>query len=219
MRWWDQTAVDISESAEPRAQEPARQHGLARVSAPGAALPSLRPPLPESRASAAPPPSAAVLQVVSQSPTETVAMVGDCLIVIVEKTVSNIGVNSIRRGLEQLESQYEQVGYLSYIEGTKCSSMDARGRQLMADVIGRHTTRIGAAAMVVNGDGFRSTVVRSLLTGIHLASRARHPLRAFSTVEPALAWYEQMRPRRKLARAALREALLELHPAAAEGLR
>jgi len=32
-------------------------------------------------------------------------VVGDCLIVIVEKTVSNIGVNSIRRGLEQLESQ------------------------------------------------------------------------------------------------------------------
>ena len=197
----------MRESAEPPSQEPAR------VSRPSMALPA------NAKAPAASLPAAAQLEIVSKGPTETVALAGDCLIVIVEQTVSNIGVNAIRRGFEQLEAQYGQVGYLSYIEGTKCTLMDARARELLADVIRRHTSRIDAAAMIVNGDGFRATLVRSVLTGIHLASRAVHPMRAFSTMDPALAWYGEKRPSRKLPPSALREALLALYPPAAEALR
>lgn len=213
MRWWGQRATAMRETAEPRSQEPARQKGLARVDRPSIAV------LAGPRAQAASPPAATTLQIVSKGPTETVALMGDCLIVIVEQTVSNIGVNAIRRGFEQLESQYERIGYLSYIEGTKCTSMDAKGRELMADVIRRHTTHIDAAAMIVDGNGFRATVVRSLLTGIHLASRAGHPMRVFSMMDPALAWYGEMRPRRKLPPSALREALLALYPPSARALR
>jgi hypothetical protein len=192
MRRWSQAAADLELSGEPRS--------LAKA------------------ATASVPPTVK-FEIVSKSPTETVATAGDCLIVIVEKTVGNLGVNAIRRGFEQLEAQYEQVGYLSYIEGAQCRAMEAQTQQLLTDVIRRHTTRIGAAAMIVHGDGFRCTVVRSLLTGIHVASRAKHKLRVFSTVEPALVWYEETRPGRKLQRSALREALLALYPAAAEALR
>jgi hypothetical protein len=145
-------------------------------------------------------------------------MAGDCLIVILEERLSALGVNSIRRGLELLESEYEQVGYISYIK-RDCASAEAQTRELMADVVRRHTTRIGAAAMVVSGEGFRSTLVRSVLTGIHLASGATHPLRTFSALDPALAWYEQKRPRRKLGPAALREAVIGVYPPAAQNLR
>lgn len=44
-------------------------------------------------------------------------------------------------------------------------------------------------------------------------------MRAFSTMEPALAWDGEKRPRRKLSPSALREALLALYPPAAEALR
>ncbi|HVZ31855.1 MAG TPA: hypothetical protein VG963_05485 [Polyangiaceae bacterium] len=154
----------------------------------------------------------------SRSSCETVAVAGDCLIVILEEKLSILGVNSIRRGLELLGSEYEQVGYVSCIK-ENCASADVQTRELMADVVRRHTTRIGAAAMVVSGEGFRSTLVRSVLTGIHLASGATHPLRTFSALDPALAWYERKRPRRKLGLAALREAVIGVYPPAAQTLR
>ena len=151
--------------------------------------------------------------------TETVATAGDCLLVVVQQAVSSIGVSAIQRGFEQLEAQHGRMGYLSFIEGSRCTSMDAKGRKLMADVVRRHTSRIGVAAMVVAGEGFRCTVVRSVLTGIHLASRAEHPMRVFPTLDPAMAWYQATWPRRKLAPAALRQALLALYPPAARAVR
>jgi hypothetical protein len=57
--------------------------------------------------------------------------------------------------------------------------MNVQARDLMTDVVRRHTKHIGCAAMAVVGEGFRSTVVRSIITGIYLASRAEHPLRVF----------------------------------------
>lgn len=219
MRRTAEPIVDIRADVEPRSPEGAPKSTVTPTRRSSAALPEHRVQLAQPRASLAPAPAPAKFQLVSKSPTETVATAGDCLLVIVEKTVSHIGVNAIRRGFEQLESMHAEVGYLSYIEGSEAAGMDATGRQLMADVIRRHTARIGAAAMIVNGDGFRSTVVRSVLTGIHLASRATHPLRVFSAVEPALDWYEENRPRRMLSRVALREALLALHSPAAGALR
>ncbi len=172
----------------------------------------------DSLAARASAPTPARFQVISKGPDETVATACDCLIVVVERTVSTLGVNAIRRGLEQLSAKHERVGYFSYIEGEQCSTMNASARELMADVVQRYTTRFGAAAMVVSGGGFRSTVVRSILTGIHLASRASHPMRAFGTLAPAFAWYEQVYPDRRLHAAALRDALFELYPPSAQAI-
>jgi len=153
-------------------------------------------------------------EVISESPTELVATAGDCLLVVIRTTLSAEGVSAIQRAFEQLEREHKRVGYLSYIDGDNVTMMEPSARGLMARVVGRHTRRIGVAAIVVAGEGFRATVVRKLLTGIHLASRAEHPMSAFRALEPALDWYEATWPERRLPRADLREALLALHPAA-----
>ncbi|MEY4549287.1 MAG: hypothetical protein RL685_5482 [Pseudomonadota bacterium] len=165
------------------------------------------------------PAPAAQYRLVFESSSEIIATAGDCLLVIVRQSLSTIGVSAIQRGFEQLRGDHERLGYFSYIEGAHCTAMDAQARGLMADVVRRHTKHIGCAAMVVAGEGFRSTVVRSILTGIHLASRAEHPMRAFRLVEPALNWYQNMYPCRRLAPSALREALLAVYPAARAALR
>jgi hypothetical protein len=121
-------------------------------------------------------------------------------------------VSAIQRGFELLERDYKRVGYLSYIDGDNCTVMEASARGLMAHVVRRHTRRIGVAAIVVGGEGFRAAVVRRILTGIHFASRAEHPMSPFRTLEPALDWYEATWPERSLPRSALREALFALHP-------
>ena len=157
------------------------------------------------------PPSTAY-ELLSESSTELVATAGDCLLVIVRKTLSTAGVSAIQRGFEQLERDHKRVGYLSYIDGDCCTLMEASARGLMTHVVRRHTRRIAVAAIVVGGEGLRAAVVRRILTGIHLASGAEHPMRPFGMLEPALDWYEMTWPERALPRADLRNALLELHP-------
>lgn len=153
-------------------------------------------------------------QALLESSTEVIATAGDCLLVIVRQTLSTDGVSAIQRGFEQLEREHKRVGYLSYIDGDNCTVMEPSARGLMAHVVRRHTRRIAVAAIVVGGEGFRAAVVRRLLTGIHLASRAEHPMSPFRALEPALDWYEATWPEGRLPRPALREALLALHPEA-----
>lgn len=154
-------------------------------------------------------------QILSESSAEVVATAGDCLFVIVRTTLSTAGVSAIQRGFEQLEREHKRFGYLSYIDGDRCTVMEPSARGLMAHVVRRHTRRIGVAAIVVGGESFRAAVVRRLLTGIHLASRAEHPMTPFRSLEPALDWYEATWPEHALPRFALREALIALHPGCA----
>jgi hypothetical protein len=154
-------------------------------------------------------------EVLCESPSELIATAGDCLLVVVRTTLSTEGVSAIQRGFEQLERAHKRVGYLSYIDGDKCTVMEASARGLMAHVLRRHTRRIALAAIVVGGESFRAAVVRRILAGIHLASRAEHPMSPFRALEPALDWYEATWPEHSLARHALREALVELHPGCA----
>jgi hypothetical protein len=153
-------------------------------------------------------------QPLCDNPAELVATAGDCLLVIIRQTLSVEGVHAIQRGFEQLTSDYERVGYCSYIDGNSPTIMAPAARGLMAHVVGRHTQRIGAAAIVVGGDGFRAKVVRGALSGIHLASRAQHPMRPFPALEPALAWYEATWPQRLLPAFGVREALIAVCPEA-----
>lgn len=152
------------------------------------------------------------VEILSESPVEVVATAGDCLFVVVRTSLSTAGVSAIQRGFEQLERTHKRCGYLSYIDGDKCTVMEPSARGLMAHVVRRHSRRIGVAAIVVGGEGFRAAVVRRALQGIHLASRAEHPMRPFRALEPALDWYEETWPAHTLPRAALREALIALHP-------
>jgi hypothetical protein len=146
-------------------------------------------------------------EVLWHGPTEVIAKSGDCLLVAISETLSATGVGAIRRGFEEIASEHARFGYLSHVDGKVGASMDSRARKLMADVVGRHSPRIAAAAIAVSGQGFRATVVRSVLTGIHLASRASHPLRVFANLDGALNWYDARFPTRKTAPVVLRESM------------
>jgi hypothetical protein len=147
--------------------------------------------------------------VLSDLAAETVIAVGDCLVVVLSESLSVLGVNAIRRGLEWLEAEHGRCGYLSIIP-KRATHLDDAARKMMGDVVRRHTHHIDAAAMVVGGTGFRATVVRSIITGIHLASSATHPLKVFATLDPALDWYTRSRPNRITEAAELRHAVCAL---------
>jgi hypothetical protein len=141
-----------------------------------------------------------------------VAVAEDCVFVVVKRTVSAAGVDAIRRAFERVEAEHARIGYVSFIHADGVRAMDAAARDLMTKVLRKYTRHIEAAAMIVDGTGFRGTVVRSVLTAIHMASNASHPLRCFSAPEPALAWYREKRPTAKLDNAAIERVLRELVP-------
>src|SRR5689334_6037550 len=83
------------------AHSPTKQQGPSSSRALDAGPASLRPPVAVPKQ----------IQLVSRSACETVAIAGDCLILILERKLTNIGVNAIRRALELLESEHEEIGY------------------------------------------------------------------------------------------------------------
>jgi MFS superfamily sulfate permease-like transporter len=117
----------------------------------------------------------------------SVAIVGDCLVVLLSGTMSTLVVNAVERGLSELSRRPNRISYLSLIDPAM-RGIDADARERMAAVVRRHSKQIAGAAMVSEGSGFRATAVRSIITAIHLASRAAHPLRVFESLEPALVW-------------------------------
>src|SRR5262245_5248994 len=109
---------------------------------------SLRPQADASVANA-PTPSAAPVahfDLIARSPTELVAIAGDCIIVVIDRTLSANGVLAIQRGFERLQSAYGRFGYLSVVEPSRLGTMDQRARSLMAELVGKYSPDIIAAS-------------------------------------------------------------------------
>src|SRR5262245_42056622 len=47
-------------------------------------------------------------EVIARNPTETVAIAGDCVIVLIGRTMSASGVHAVQRGCEKLQSRYDR---------------------------------------------------------------------------------------------------------------
>jgi hypothetical protein len=149
-------------------------------------------------------------ELIARSPTELVAVAGDNMIVVIDRTLSVNGVLAIQRGFERLQQAYGRFGYLSVVEPSRLGTMDQRARRLMAELVGKYSPHIVAASFAVLGSGFRATAVRSVLTAIHVASRARHPMKAFAGLDAALVWYAERHPASRRDRAALARVVAAL---------
>lgn len=167
-----------------------------------AAEPLSREPLSSGQPSSGPPspeplPLEQPLEVIARNPTETIAVAGDCLIVLIGRTMSASGVQAVQRGFEKLAQRYDRFGYLSVIEGYRLGRLEPRARDLMAEVVGKYSPSMAVASFAVAGVGFGPTAVRSILTAIHIASRAKHPMKVFSQLDGALEWYAATYPERR----------------------
>lgn len=105
---------------------------------------------------------------------------------------------------------YGTIGYIGLFEPESSVVMPSEFRVPSAEYVARHTDHFFGAAMVYEPSGFKATVVRSVITAVHLASRARHPLRVFTEVGAAVDWLETAAPpRAKRGSAALTRELLD----------
>jgi hypothetical protein len=61
-------------------------------------------------------------------------------------------------------------------------------RKDVAALLKTYEWQLACAAIVFENNGFGMTIVRSVMTAIHMASRSRFPNAVFGSVESALAW-------------------------------
>jgi hypothetical protein len=123
-----------------------------------------------------------------------VVLVGSCVIVVCNTQSDLTMVNALGQGFEQLLRDYPKVGVCSIIElGSTRPAAEVRGA--FARVMERFTRAICGSAIVYEGNGFKATAVRSVVTAVNLASAASHPNKVFGDVSSAFTWLMPLLPR------------------------
>jgi hypothetical protein len=141
--------------------------------------------------------------------TDLIASLGPCLIVL-SYTITLAGVEAIGRGLAKLTQGKQKACSISFVERTTGPGTASDARQAITEIARKYESSLSSAAIVCGGTGFRATAVRSVVTAIHMASRATYPTKVFSTDSPAFEWLQGTRPNADLDLTLLTEATTAL---------
>jgi hypothetical protein len=133
-------------------------------------------------------------RVYSQEPGYVVATFGKCLVHINVDRPTATAVSLVRRALADLSEQHEKFAYLSILEPGVALQLSPDLRESINAYVRRYSSRFSASAVVFEQAGFQATVVRSLVTAIHLASHASHPSQVFEDLRGAVTWLSRMTP-------------------------
>lgn len=133
-------------------------------------------------------------KIYSQEPGYVVATVGKCLVHINVDRPAATAVSLVRRALADLADQHEKFAYLSILEPGVVLQLSPDLRESINAYVRRYSSRFSASAVVFEQAGFQATVVRSLVTAIHLASHASHPSQVFEDLRGAVTWLCRMTP-------------------------
>jgi hypothetical protein len=125
--------------------------------------------------------------VLSKDPGLVVAEVGPVCAVVWRSTVTRARFEAQRRGLDHVvRSNPDGAGFLCVIESTSpVPSFDLQ--RASASMIAIHRPRLTYIGCVIEGDSYRSTVVRSVLTGMRAVITGRIAFGFFATVAEAAA--------------------------------
>jgi hypothetical protein len=96
--------------------------------------------------------------------------------------------------VETLQRHPKGAGFVCVIEPT-CKPPDDELRRASADMIANNEARLRCVAVVIEGDGFRAAIARSVLSGmVLLFPNRRVPVSYFSNVRDATEWVSHHAP-------------------------
>lgn len=117
-----------------------------------------------------------------------VAEIGRICVTIWRDGVTPSRFEKQRAGLEQVvRNQPDGAGFLCVIEPTAKPPNDEL-RRASTEMVDSHGTRLKCVAVVIEGEGFRAAVTRSVVSGMALLFSRRMPGKTFSSVADALRW-------------------------------
>jgi len=112
------------------------------------------------------------------------------VVVLCWKQVPTVdGVEELEHAFTQILHDYDRLALLTILEDEP-----ARGgapesvRTGVASLLNRYAQQIAGAAIVYDGGGFRSAIVRSVITAINILSRAKFRNQVFGDVQAASHW-------------------------------
>jgi hypothetical protein len=123
---------------------------------------------------------------------DLVACVGPCLLVV-SNVLTLEAVDAMARGMTKLVQRFGKLSSLSLVDRKSGPNTSSEARDGITDVVRKHAQNITGAAVVCEGTGFRATAIRSIVTAIHMASRASHSSKVFSEAAPAIEWLASTR--------------------------
>jgi hypothetical protein len=113
------------------------------------------------------------------------------VVVLVWRNASSIeAIHTLARTFDAIRGRHSDslVGFLSIIERDCSLDMPSEVRGGLTRVLDQNQDVIGGAAIVYEGEGFKATVVRSVITAINIAARTRFPNGVFGDVSSAADW-------------------------------
>jgi hypothetical protein len=128
--------------------------------------------------------------VVARESGYAIATAGSCVVQLVHTQLTLAGISATRRALGDLTDRYDKVGFITVLEDTSKVTVTDEIRAGVAGIVRQYSPLFCAAAVVFEGQGFRATAVRSVVTALNIASRAQHPNRVFSRLNDGIGWVE-----------------------------
>ncbi|MDI1447140.1 hypothetical protein [Polyangium sp. 6x1] len=134
-------------------------------------------------------PDALALLTVEATKNHVVAVFNRVLILVFERETTLSAVAACRRALDLMERKYpEGIACLTIVaENAPLPSQEARDA-LAALATGAGGKRLRRSAVIFEGGGFRSSLVRGVATGLQLMAKLPFPHRVFHSVDVAAAW-------------------------------
>ncbi|HEX2734478.1 MAG TPA: hypothetical protein VHM70_22880 [Polyangiaceae bacterium] len=119
--------------------------------------------------------------------------VGPFAVLVWHERISVEGVESVARVFARLSEAHAEkgFGFLTIIENEADVSTSPAARNAMSKALTDHERCLRAAAIAYEADGFKATIVRSVVTAINLIAGARFPNRVFRDNREALKWLGQ----------------------------
>ena len=128
-------------------------------------------------------------EVVGERPECAVGICQGTVVLVWRTAIIVDGARWVRHAFEQLAARGERnLAFMTVIEKDCDPSTSSDVRNELADVLAIFEDRLRGAAITFECVGFRATLLRSAITAINMASRARFPNSVFGDSRAATEW-------------------------------
>lgn len=118
---------------------------------------------------------------------------GRLAVLIWHEHIVGDAVPVLREVFEQLRAEHGATGFgfLTIIEKDTDVHTPAEVREGLSQLLTTFGPWLRGAAIAYEATGFKATIIRSAITAINIASRARFPNRVFQHTQAALDWLDE----------------------------
>ena len=132
-------------------------------------------------------------RLVGSNPDFAVATIGSYVLLMWRKRIALQGVVWAKKAFadQRRTRPDDKISFLTVLHAECDLSTSAEVRKELADLLSTYKDCLASAAIAFEGEGFRMTMVRSIITAVNMATRMRFPNAVFGNTAEAVSWLHQ----------------------------